>query len=116
MCTTTSEINNPEITQGVIGFPRDINELFLLKTYQGMTDEEINMIIDYKVMRERVSQQHILAAAKQITEVNGIIEAERESCARMEKMLESMIDRCKPIPTFEQPKSLTFDCTELRHG
>lgn len=112
----TSEVVNPEITQGIVGFPRDINELLLLDTYQGMTDEEINLIIDFKITRERATQEHMLLAAKQITEMTEKIEIERDSCKNMESMLKSMIDRCKPIQTIVLPKSLEFDCTEISHG
>ena len=32
----------------------DLNELLRAETYQGMTDEEINAIIDYKVERAKI--------------------------------------------------------------
>ena len=47
-------------TDNIVEIKRDINVLLSLDTYQGMTDEEIQSIIDYKVeraVRERDSSE-----------------------------------------------------------
>lgn len=59
--------------------PRDINVLLALDTYQGMTDEEIDMIIDYKVevgVKSEVSRECINA---QIDACNSLIAISAEA-------------------------------------
>lgn len=53
--------------------PRDINVLLNLGTFQGMTDEEIQMIIDYKIKYALSEQQIKLKQAVYIEKMNSDI-------------------------------------------
>ena len=61
-------------TDNIIETPRDLEVLLRLNTHQDMTDEEINILIDYKVkvgVASEVSQQVI---NNQIEASNTLIE------------------------------------------
>lgn len=53
--------------------PRDINVLLNLGTFQGMTDEEIQMIIDYKIKYALSEQEIKLKQAVYIEKMNSDI-------------------------------------------
>lgn len=95
-----------EITPGIVGFPRDLSDLLALGTYQGMTDEEIDMVLDYLIRVEISKRESIAKLAALEAEMEGKIQAERESCANMEAMLKSVIERAIPAFTFEPPKKV----------
>lgn len=98
MCTQTDNIE-------VDAEPRDINTLLALDTYQGMTDEEIELIINYKVRQEIFSQEMLMKAAAQTEHMNAMAETNRQGCARALDMIESLIDRGLPqYPTPEMPE------------
>lgn len=53
--------------------PRDINVLLNLGTFQGMTDEEIQMVIDYKIKYALSEQEIKLRQAVYIEKMNSDI-------------------------------------------
>lgn len=53
--------------------PRDINILLNLGTFQGMTDEEIQMVIDYKIKYALSEQEIKLKQAVYIEKMNSDI-------------------------------------------
>lgn len=53
--------------------PRDINVLLNLGTFQGMTDEEIQLIIDYKIKYALSEQEIKLKQAVYIEKMNSDI-------------------------------------------
>lgn len=53
--------------------PRDINILLNLGTFQGMTDEEIQMILDYKIKYALSEQEIKLKQAVYIEKMNSDI-------------------------------------------
>lgn len=53
--------------------PRDINILLNLDTFQGMTDEEIQMVIDYKIKYALSEQEIKLKQAVYIEKMNSDI-------------------------------------------
>jgi len=103
---------NEEPTQGIVDFPRDINVLLSLNSYQGMTDEEINMILDYKIKQAISSREALAMIAAQTVRMNETIEIQKQSCANQDAMLESLIKN--NIPTFEyvKPTVVNFDDME----
>lgn len=73
--------------------PRDISVLLSLNTYQGMTDEEIDLIIAYKT-RDGIHKKLIETAdltCAQKTE--QIIADNRASCEKTESMLQSLLSK-----------------------
>ena len=62
-------------TDNIVEIKRDINVLLSLDTYQGMTDEEIQSIIDYQVeraVRERDSSELV----KVVSETSKVLVTE----------------------------------------
>lgn len=78
---------------------RDINILLQLDTYQGMTDSEIDSIIDYRIQRATET----LVAAADIAYDNGynaaIGSANVELCSYTQQLLETL---CNTQPVLEQ--------------
>lgn len=68
--TPITDTNNTEVKPLP---PRDINILLNLGTFQGMTDEEIQMIIDYKIKYALSEQEIKLKQAVYIEKMNSDI-------------------------------------------
>lgn len=75
---------------------RDLNTLLNLDTYQGMTDEEIELILNYKI-ESRVREQ-IIEGSKTLNtlKMEAILQQNLESSQRAMSMLQSIRDR-KPV-------------------
>lgn len=97
---------NKEITPGIVGFPRDLSDLLELGTYQGMTDEEIDIVLDYLIGVEISKRESLAKFAALNAEMEGKIQAERDSCATMEAMLQSVIKKAIPDFTYVPPKKV----------
>lgn len=68
--TPIADTNNTEVKPLP---PRDISILLDLKTFQGMTDEEIQMIIDYKIKYALSDKDIMLKQATYIEKMNSDI-------------------------------------------
>lgn len=68
--TPIADANNTEVK---LLPPRDISILLDLKTFQGMTDEEIQMIIDYKIKYALSDKDIKLKQATYIEKMNSDI-------------------------------------------
>lgn len=81
--TTDNEtvIDEPEVVDNEPKKPRSISVLLSLGTYQGMTDEEIDMVFNYKLNLE-------LASAKSKLLYNDLTEANAERTANAERALQ----------------------------
>jgi hypothetical protein len=75
---------------------RDLNTLLNLDTYQGMTDEEIELILNYKI--ESKVRERIIEASKTINtlKMEALLQQNVESSQRAMSMLQSIRDR-KPV-------------------
>jgi hypothetical protein len=75
---------------------RDLNTLLNLDTYQGMTDEEIELVINYKI--ESKVREQIIEASKTLNtlKMEAILQQNIESSQRAMSMLQSIRDR-KPV-------------------
>nr|DAM28269.1 MAG TPA: hypothetical protein [Bacteriophage sp.] len=73
----------------------DLNELLKAETYQGMTDEEINAIIDYKVERAKTDAtiSEDMEAHRAI--MKKLMDAQAESSAKVRAMFQAVLD----VPT-----------------
>lgn len=70
---------------------RSLSELMALKTYQGMTDEEIQSIIDFE---KQIAMQDGRAEALRTTDIvamNEIIESNRSAQRQSEEVLKSVL-------------------------
>ena len=73
--------------------PRDINVLLNLNTYQDMTDEEIDLIIEYKtrdgIHKKLIETVDLTCALK----TEQIIADNKASCEKTEAMLQSLLSK-----------------------
>lgn len=70
----------------------DLNALLKAETYQGMTDEEINAIIDYKV--ERAKGDATISKDMQAHQVimQGLMNAQAESGEKVRAAFQAALD------------------------
>lgn len=73
--------------------PRDINTLLALNTYQDMSDEEIDSIIDYKCNLSFAQGQLDTETVARVNATNQIIAANAANHATLVSMVESIIER-----------------------
>lgn len=91
--------------------PRTLDKLLALDTYQGMTDAEIDIILDYKI-KQAVTEREVLARIElQIQTSEQIIADNRRSAQEAHDMLQSIIEaefpKVKPLePKRFEPRSL----------
>ena len=103
MCTQTDEpieelIEEPiEEPQG----PRDIRVLLSLETYQGMTDEEIELIIQWKQEHAIVNAELAARIAIETERMEQTLHYNEQGCQRALDMIESLLNR--GLPTYEPP-------------
>lgn len=70
----------------------DLDALLKAETYQGMTDEEIDAIIDYKVERAKIDAtiSKDMEAHKVI--MRSLMSAQAESSAKVQSMFQAALD------------------------
>lgn len=70
----------------------DLNALLKAETYQGMTDEEINAIIDYKVERAKgdATISKDMEAHREL--MRALMGAQAESSAKVRDMFQTALD------------------------
>lgn len=70
----------------------DLNELLKAETYQGMTDEEIDAIIDYKVERAKgdATISKDMEAHQEL--MRALMGAQAESSAKVRDMFQTALD------------------------
>lgn len=94
---------------------REINDLISATTYQGMTDEEIDRIVEYKV-NHLLSLALVEARSEALAlRVMDIKERNKAICEETKRMVDSHIERVNSRKTVErfQPKIITFDSMEV---
>ena len=99
MCTTTNE--GIEVVE-----PRDINVLLALDTYQGMTDEEIDLVLDYKIAQATSSAEITVKAAAEIERMEQCIADNRASAQAAYDMLYYIC--LEDFPSISNLQPLTF--------
>ena len=95
---------------------RDINVLLGLSTYQGMTDEEIDLIIDYKI-------NNALNSTEMNTKINTITAGEQQmvadnyaNAAAILNVVQSMQQLVTPIAGVGVPQNVTPSSTGVSNG
>lgn len=76
--------------------PRELNELLNLGTYQGMTDEEIQMVIDFKVNAEVTRRITEGKKAALTLQSETVVAQNQESSQRALDVLESILSK-RPV-------------------
>ena len=85
--TSTTDATQPEEKPK----KRSLSELMALKTYQGMTDEEIQSIIDFE---KQIAMQNGMTEALRATDIvamNEIVESNRSTQQHSEEVLKSVL-------------------------
>lgn len=70
----------------------DINTLLKAETYQGMTDEEIDAIIDYRVERAKVDATISKDMESHQELMRTLMGAQAESGAKVQAMFQAALD------------------------
>ncbi len=70
----------------------DIDTLLKAETYQGMTDEDIDAIIDYKVERAKVEATISKDMEAHRAIMQSLMGAQAESSAKVQVMFQSALD------------------------
>lgn len=70
----------------------DLNALLKAETYQGMNDEEINAIIDYKVERAKTDATISKDMKAHEAIMKDLMNAQAESSAKVQTMFQAMLD------------------------
>lgn len=70
----------------------DLNALLKAETYQGMTDEEINAIIDYKVERAKTDATISRDMEAHQAIMKELVNAQAESSAKVRAMFQTALD------------------------
>lgn len=99
MCTTTN--------------PRDINVLLGLSTYQGMTDEEIELIIEYKAEQIVIRDNIAIERAQSQQRIDALIAQAASNSQQTHDMLESILNRNVNITPLVQPSTVTPQSIEV---
>lgn len=97
MSTTTNEILDNEE-------PRNINVLLALDTYQGMTDEEIEILINYKIDLAVTSRETLANIAAVIARQEQCIADNQASAQAMHDMVQSLLEMEFPTVPLMEPK------------
>lgn len=87
--------------------PRDINVLLALDTYQGMTDAEIDLVLNYKI-NAAVSNQELLARVTAFNQQSEQCIADNRAAAqRALDMIESIVRTQLPTVPIGEPQTVT---------
>lgn len=79
-------------TEGeIVELVRDVNVLLHLDTYQGMSDAEIQSIIDFKVDEAKRDARNELELETQFQETHALVAAREAHAQAAANMLESMM-------------------------
>lgn len=70
----------------------DLNALLKAETYQGMTDEEIDAIIDYKVERAKTNATISKDMEAHRVIMKGLMDAQAESSAKVRAAFQATLD------------------------
>lgn len=81
---------------------REVSELLSLDTFQGMTDDEIQSIIDYKMRVAFDSALTSAIIAEHTEHLNNIAEDNRRNMETINDMVKSIVRR--QVPMQEVPK------------
>ena len=97
MCTLTENLEVSEIIEE----PRNINVLLALETYQGMSDAEIDMLLEYKIGQALASAELRVKVAAETERMEQSLADNRAGCQRALDMVESLLNR--GLPEFPTP-------------
>lgn len=105
MCTTIDNNANAENANNEeVQVPRKIDELLALDTYQGMTDDEIELILNYRIDKAVTSRETLANIAAITAKQEQCIADNLASAQAMQSMVESLVEREFPTVPLIEPK------------
>lgn len=87
--------------------PRDINALLALDTYQGMTDAEIDMVLQYRIDRAVTSREVLAKMEAENARMEQCIADNRASAKRALDMVQSLVEREFPTVPVGEPLTVS---------
>ena len=72
---------------------RELSELLALCTYQGMTDAEIELVIDFKVQQRVTDSINLADIENRSSALNELVEQELENQRSLSAMVQSLMSR-----------------------
>lgn len=81
--------------------PRDIQTLLSLKTYQGMTDEEIQIIIDFKEEQARNDTVTNAKVAMELESINATTEIRNQVASEANDILKQLLSKSLDLTTIK---------------
>lgn len=105
MSTTTDEtITNENLENEEPQEPRDINVLLALGTYQGMTDAEIELVLNYKIDQAVTSRETLANIAAITAKQEQCIADNQASAQALLVMVQSLVNREFPMVPLMEPR------------
>ena len=95
---------------------RDINVLLGLSTYQGMTDEEIELVINYKINRAVNSTEMTAKLTALNAREQQIIADNNATANALLAMVQSIQQQIAPIAGAGVPQTVTPSSTGVSNG
>lgn len=96
--TTTTETDD---TSSTTSKPRNIKELLTLTTYQGMTDDEIQLIIDYRVEQAHTDEVVKAQIAIEVTTMNETAEIRSQQASESNDILKQLLSKSLDLTTIK---------------
>ena len=84
--------------------PRNLSDLLDLGTYQGMTDEEVEMVLDYKIGQALSESEYVERQRVNSENLSALLANGQETADRIADMIESMQGATPKIATYDAPK------------
>ena len=91
MCTTT----------------RSLSTLLNLDTYQGMSDEEIEMVFNFKLQHALTAQEILVDTELRMQRSEALIQNAQAASQRSYNLLQSIVETEFPDIEFEEPQQVT---------
>ena len=86
---------------------RDIKELLNEDSYQEMSDEEIDLIIEYKIRRALTQQENLVKLTAEVNVMEETAQIMSDATSRALSMLESIVSMEYHDTPIEQPRIFT---------
>lgn len=86
---------------------RDIRELLKEDTYQEMSDEEIDLIIEYKIRRALTQQENLVKLTAEVNVMEETAQIMSDATSKALSMLESIVSAEYHDTPIEQPRIFT---------
>lgn len=93
MCTQIENETETTIEEAPeVQTPRDIDTLLAMHTYQGMSDDEIRIVLDYEIQQAISRQALLMQTEVEIQTMEQVVADNKASAKRALDMIQSIIE------------------------